>query len=212
MAAAIEHFLAAAVSSGECCIGEVVITALGGNFSLRHRDDEERDDFVEFQGPERALEIARYDDAGDFRPLKTAPNLRHGWRLKLADLRELQRALDYFYPGRLAILSAWQSNQLTTTTLRDTLNRQSGMYRIAAKITDPDIESVVGTVCRTDGGCLRQILWRRDRTGSIPSTQLPSDKYQPETIAHRLVPLLCQEACAVLINECRNATKRRAER
>ena len=50
--------------------------------------------------PEDAIEIAKHDDAGNYRPLKTAPNLRHGWRLELETLEDLRRALDYFYPGQ----------------------------------------------------------------------------------------------------------------
>ena len=108
----------------------------GGGFVLSHRDDGGRDDLQRFQNPEEAAEIARYDDSGNYRPLKTAPNLRHGWRLELVDLTELRRALDYFYPGRLAMFAAWKENRLTTTSLRTTLTRQSGMYRVAAKISD----------------------------------------------------------------------------
>ena len=50
-----------------------------------------------------------------YRPLKTAPNLRHGWRLEVANLAELRLALDLFYPGRLAALAAWEAHRLATT-------------------------------------------------------------------------------------------------
>ncbi len=40
-----------------------------------------------FRNPEDAIEIARYDDDGNYRPLKTAPNLRHGWRMEAWDDR-----------------------------------------------------------------------------------------------------------------------------
>src|SRR5439155_445499 len=110
-----------------------------GGFILLHCDDGGRDDLQRFHNPEEAAEIARYDDAGNYRPLKTAPNLRHGWRLELVDLAELRRALDYFYPGRLAMFTAWKENRLTTTPLRETLTRQSGMYRVASKISDEQI-------------------------------------------------------------------------
>ena len=68
----------------------------GAGFVLLHRDDESLDQFQIYRGAEDALEIAKYDDAGNFRPLKTAPNLRHGWRLELATVEELRRALNYF--------------------------------------------------------------------------------------------------------------------
>jgi len=51
------------------------------------------------------------------------------------------------YPGRLAMLAAWTGNRLSTTPLRETLDRQSGMYRIAAKISDKQSNDVVGNFC-----------------------------------------------------------------
>jgi sirohydrochlorin cobaltochelatase len=202
----------AAASSGSTPIGQISIqrTSKGG-FVLCHGDDNNLHDLKVFRNCEDAIDIARYDDAGNYRPLKTAPNLRHGWRLEVVDLGELRRALDYFYPGRLAMLTAWEKNELETTPLRDTLNRQSGMYRLAAKISDEQIENVVGKLCRSDGGCLRTILWKRDAGGAVPSTKLPPEKFDPvhdqTGRGGGAVPLLCQEACSVLVNECRKAVK-----
>src|SRR5438093_10988043 len=150
-----------------------------GEFVLSHRDEEATDASQPFRNAEDAIEIAKYDDAGNYRPLKTAPNLRHGWRLELDTLEELQRALDYFYPCRLAVFAAWKSGKLQTTPLRETLNRQSGMYRIAAKISDTQIDNLVADFCRSNGGCLRTILWQRDGDGAIASTKLPKEKFDP---------------------------------
>jgi sirohydrochlorin cobaltochelatase len=198
----------------------------GGGFVLSHRDDESLDQLQTYRDAEDAVKIAKYDDAGNYRPLKTAPNLRHGWQLELATVQELRRALDYFYPGRLAAFAAWKTGYLQTTNLRETLDRQSGMYRVAAKISDPQINDVVGNFCRSDGGCLRTILWKRDRNGAIASTKLPKEKFDPavdqvapccsrrpagDARASRseaaTIPLLCQEACNLLVAECRNVVK-----
>jgi sirohydrochlorin cobaltochelatase len=195
-------------------------------FFLLHRNDESLDQFQIYRGAEDALEIAKYDDAGNYRPLKTAPNLRHGWRLELATVEELRRALNYFYPGRLAVFAAWKSDYLKTTPLRETLDRQSGMYRVAAKVSDQQINDLVADFCRSDSGCLRTILWKRDRNGVIASTKLPKRKFdpahdqlmaacsrRPEGDAHAsrseaaTVPLLCQEACNLLVAECRKVVK-----
>ena len=196
-----------------------------GEFVLSHRDEEAADASQPFRNAEDAIEIAKYDDAGNYRPLKTAPNLRHGWRLELDTLEELQRALDYFYPGRLAIFAAWKKGRLQTTPLRETLDRQSGMYRVAAKISDSQIDDLVAGFCRADGGCLRTILWKRDGEGAIASTKLPKQKFDPAYDQARVcsrgpvgdahashseaatVPLLCQEACNLLVAECRKVVK-----
>jgi sirohydrochlorin cobaltochelatase len=202
----------AAVLSDKSRFGQLLIQrTTAGGFAIFHRDDENARALDIFRNPEDAIEIARYDNAGNYRPLKTAPNLRRGWKLEVVDLGELRRALDYFYPGRSAMLAAWTENQLTTTPLRETLDRQSGMYRVAAKISDEQLDDVVANTCRSEGGCLRAILWKRDKSGAIPSTKLPTEKFDP---AHdqtgrgeNAIPLLCQEICSLLLNECRKAVK-----
>jgi sirohydrochlorin cobaltochelatase len=201
------------------CVGEILILKTSaGAFALSHRDEEMADQLKIFRSPEDAIEIAKYDAAGNYRPLKAAPNLRHGWRLELQTLGDLRRALDYFYPGRLAMFAAWRSDKLQTTPLRETLDRQSGMYRVAAKISDSQIDDLVGDFCRSNGGCLRTILWKRDANNAIATTKLPKEKFDPEYDQARvptgpgstipaIIPLLCQEACNLLIAECRKVVK-----
>ena len=208
----IERALEAALNEDRHRFGQISIRKTnGGGFVLTHREEEDRKDLQTFRNALDAAEIARSDDAGNYRPLKTAPNLRHGWRLDLVDLSELRLALDLFYPGRLAIFAAWKETQLKTTPLRETLDRQSGMYRIAAKVSDEQVDELVGNFCRSDGGCLRTILWKRDERGAIPSTKLPPEKLDPDhdqtERGARVIPLLCQEACNLVVNECRKVVK-----
>jgi sirohydrochlorin cobaltochelatase len=196
------------LAKGFRCIGQIAIeTSEDGAFTLRHREDAERAELTLSQRPDDAAELARFDDAGNYRPLKTAPTLRHGWKLGLATLAELRLALDLFYPGRLAVFLALEKNELVTTPLRDTLERQTGMYRIAAQIREEQADELVGRFCRSDGGCLRTILWRRNAAGVAPSTRLPPDKFDPrhdQTGGDKpVVPLLCQEACHLLVAEAR---------
>jgi len=218
-----------AAPSGPFYFGQILVrkTSTGG-FALSHRDKKSANHLQIFRSAEDAIEIAKYDDAGNYRPLKTAPNLRHGWRLELDTLEQLRRALDYFYPGRLAVFAAWKKGKLRTTSLRETLDRQSGMYRVAAKISDSQIDDLVADFCRSNGGCLRRILWKRDACGTVASTKLPKEKFdtaydkveataQPgsspfaKATADKpipaTVPLLCQEACNLLIAECRKVVK-----
>ena len=225
MPSSIERALQAALTD-RFYFGQILVRKTNGSFVLSHRDDEVRTDLQTFRNAEDAVEVAKYDEAGNYRSLKTAPNLRRGWRLELAKLPELKRALDYLYPGRLAVFVAWKANQLQTTPLRETLERQSGMYRVAAKISDEQIRNVVGDFCRSNGGCLRTILWKRDHRGTIPSTKLPPEKFDPAfdqgeaagrpgsaTLATTsipatdAIPLLCQEPCNLLVAECRKVVK-----
>jgi sirohydrochlorin cobaltochelatase len=212
----IERALTVALTDDASRVGQILTQRAPRGFVLCHQDDKGLEGLQLFQNPEAAIEIAKFDDAGNYRPLKTAPNLQHGWQLEVVDLAALRRALDYFYPGRLAIFASWKAEELKATPLRATLDRQSGMYRVAANISDGQIDDLVGNFCRSDGGCLRTILWKRDATGRMPSTKLPTEKFDPDydqacaprsMKATAAIPLLCQEACNLLVNECRKVVK-----
>lgn len=191
-------------------IGQLEISIVDDGFALCHRDDVGRRDLTRYQVDD-AFEIAKFDDSGNYRSLKTAPNLRHGWKIFAAKVNEVLRAIETIYPGRLAILQTFESGGLVTTSLRETLNRQSGMYRVAAKISNQQIDVVVGDFCRSDGGCLRAILWKRDDAQTVPSTKLPSKKfdstYDQTGKNEQCIPLLCQEACNLLVAACREKVK-----
>ncbi len=209
---ALEIALANWLAAGRRCFGQISIAEeTDGSFSLTHREDAARNGLAAYAHAEDAVEIARFDDSGKYRPLKTAPSLRHGWKLTVADLADLRLALDFLYPGRLAAFFAWENGTLETTALRQTLGRQTGMYRSAATIQDDEADALVWNFCRSDGGCLRTILWPRDGSGTIASTQLPAEKFDPTfdqtSRGHPVIPLLCQEACNLLVAEARRIVK-----
>ena len=205
---ALEDWLA----KGLRCIGQIAIECRDdGTFSLSHREDGARQNLTAYGAADDAVDLARFDDAGNYRPLKTAPTLRHGWKLILENSNALRAALDLFYPGRLAAMFAFENGELVATPFRETLRRQSGMYRVAAQIDEEQADELIGDFCRSDGGCLRTILWRRDQNGTLPSTKLPPEKFD---LGHDqtgsggpAIPLLCQEACNLLVAEARQVVQ-----
>jgi sirohydrochlorin cobaltochelatase len=214
-----QQLLQALVAEKVSRIGQLEIERLEGGFVLSHRDDTGRSDLREYEIDD-AFEIARFDDAGNYRPLKTAPTLRHGWKIFARDLLQVERVIDSTYPGRLAMLQAFKSRKLVTTSLRETLNRQGGMYRVAAKISDEQVNVLVGDFCRSDRGCLRTILWKLDASDKNPSSKLRPEKFDPAvdqylsakrprsaTAAIESIPLVCQEACNLLVAACRDTVK-----
>ena len=194
--------------------GELSLRTVPDGYELCHRADvAQPEGLLTFHDdPEIAAGLSLHDDAGSYRPLKTAPNLRRGWRLVVPDATGLRLALEGFYPGRVGTWRVFQRGSLETTSLRDTLNRQTGMYRVTGKLNEEQADVLVGRFCRSDGGCLRTILWRRNAEGAVPSTRLPPEKFDP---AHDqtgrggrvVVPLLCQEACNLLVAEARKVVK-----
>ena len=107
----IERVLSDWLAAGARGIGQIDIHSDGPRFCLCHEDDVGRSGLQVHSSPQEAIELAKFDNHGNYRPLKTAPNLRHGWELQLPDLVALQLALDFFYPGRVAALAACQIDQ-----------------------------------------------------------------------------------------------------
>lgn len=193
-------------------IGEIAIRPCGDGFELMHHEDRGRADFALHTQPEDARLLATFDDAGAFRPLKTAPNLRHGWKLALADITALRRALEYFYPAMLGVLLSHERGELVPVPLRTTLERQSGMYVVTRKISDAQADTMIGDFCKSDGGCLKTILWQiapgRPIT-SLPGSKFDLKKNQPKTVACT-IPMPCSESCNLLVAKAREIVKKTA--
>ena len=213
MSRSVTQALAAWLAAGENRIGELVIL---GQYELRHYLDASiapngiAESLSSHTVPEAAREIAYYDTNGNYRPLKTAPTLRRSWRLTLSTIGQLHEALDCFYPGMLSARLAFQQGRLAVTPLRSTLERQSGMYAITRKITDSEANGLIGSFCRTDGGCLKTILWPIAPRVSI--TSLQAEKFDPLTHHSNqpCIPLLCAEACNLVVAKAREALKQHA--
>jgi sirohydrochlorin cobaltochelatase len=184
-------------------IGEVIITRSGDGFLLRHHLDAGVENLTRHSAPEAAREIAKYDADGKFRPLKTAPTLIRGWELSLPDAAALQLALECLYPA--AVANWLRHTEAPIATLRETLNRQTGIYRVTALIRDEEAQQLVASTCSSDK-CLRRILWPLDAAQSW--TSLPMEK-QTAASAPDEIPLLCTDACPLLVGGARSAVKKR---
>jgi sirohydrochlorin cobaltochelatase len=193
----IAEFLSAAIVSGFSQIGQVVIEKNPPGFSLHHEADTGREDLEIFHSPEDALGIARCDDSGDYRPLKTAPNLRRGWELRLDSLAALRLALDGIYPAALGNWRAVLRGEKIAHPLRETLNRQTGMYRITGLLTRDEAARLITSLCRP--GCLRQILWPIESADPAPAPAAPECR----------IPLFCTNPCSHFLGKAREAVKSR---
>ena len=193
----LRSLLAAAVAEGYHKIGQAVFKPDADGFFLCHAEDVGREDLAIFKNPHDAAAIAINDDAGNYRPLKTAPNLKHGWLLRVASLADLHLALDLLYPAALANWRSFLRNEKTASPLRETVNRQTGMYRVTGLITDEEAQGIVDSLCSP--GCLRRIQW-----------PIPSDAEPPLIpTKEKEIPLLCVDACSLLIAEARRVVKAR---
>jgi len=183
----IREFLEHQSAAGPWSLGQIAIDGL----VLCHAEDVGCADLTVYHRPEDARDLAIFDDAGAYRPLKTAPNLRHSWQLRLGTFEELRLALDFFYPAAIGTWLAHQCGELLPTSLRETLGRQTGMYRVTQHITDAQAEEVIQKTCVE--GCLRRRLWAVNET--VPQSRIES------------LPILCGEACNLLVAACRPLAK-----
>ncbi len=190
------------LDSGRLLIGEVL---LGKDYSLRHAADVGRDDLISQSVSTGAREVARYDEEGNFRPLKTAPNLRRGWVIRASSLEEMEMALEHLYPSALGLWHAFLAKRLHPTSLRETLDRQTGMYRITQLLTPQQAGELVSRSCTSEGGCLRTILW--DLAPGEPVTTLPESKLSLESLPEGRIPLICRELCNLVVAAARPIAK-----
>jgi hypothetical protein len=177
----------------ELLVAQVLIRREGEGYQLRHVDD--RDFAMESLKRiplNEARTLAQFTAAGAFRPLKSAPNLRRGWRMVLSDDAELEGALSRLYPGAVADWFATRAAKPPVTNFREFVNRQSGMYRITAKLTDEQAAQVIKKVCATES-CLKRRLW------SVAG--LEPDRAGQKSI----IP--CLEPCAILLESARQAMR-----
>jgi sirohydrochlorin cobaltochelatase len=193
---------------GEICARRVSV----GLFVVRHRKDAESGKTAQlrvYKGWIAARDLARFDREGRYRPLKGAPTLPSGWELQLDSVDALRLAIDAFYPGALASWFAWEEGRVSPVDLRTTLNRQTGMYRVAQKLTDHQADRLAGRFCRSDGGCLRTVLWTIE--GKRPDDNLPETKFSmrhDQLGKHEsVIPFLCIEACNLFVAEARRTVK-----
>ncbi len=203
--------LARLIKDGYNALGELEFAESSNGYFLYHWAD--RNSLHEARvshSIEDARQIAKYDSSGAYRPLKGAPNLPRGWLIELTNIDDLKRALDFFYPGAIATWLAHQAGTAHPICLRQTLNRQTGMYRVTRKLTDDQAQNLVKEACRSDSRCLRTILWGIE--DNRPPDFLPSSKSDPtvdQTGEKRAaLPFLCLEACNLLVAAARTAMKK----
>lgn len=170
-------------------LGELLITARGDLFELRHALDEGRpnSELTTYVTPEGLREQVRRDDAGNFRPVRTFRNLPRGWRA-VVDESELRRALHDIYPAVVEETRAHTCHDLRSTPWPTTARRQTGIYAKVQRASPAQVEKVAAKMC---SGCLRTRLWAGETLSMTFLDGVPGG-----------IP--CAEACTYLIAAVRD--------
>jgi len=204
------------LQSGIHRIGEIEIqTAVHGHsYVLCHFADREQSAGPSFgglelhAGPAAARDISTYAEDGTYRFTKGQVNLKRGWVMTMENEVELRLALDQFYPACVGLFLAQRGGILEIETLREKLNRQTGMYRFARSISDAGAQKLVQEVCGPAHQCAKKILWQIDADTPLDDSEASRFNGIPGDLpAAEAIPLLCREACNHFVAECRKAAK-----
>src|SRR5579863_484306 len=188
---ALARFIAA--MGDELVLAQVLIRKSGGGFELRQAEDRDAPEgSLRRLAPADARRLAQTTTAGEFRPLKSAPTLARGWLISASSDEALETAVNGLYPGALADWHATAKPNPPVTNFREVINRQSGMYRIAAKLTDAQAVEVINATCGP-ACCLKRRWW------SV--ADLPPDG----PAAKSIIP--CLEPCALLLEAARKTAR-----
>lgn len=172
---------------------QVLISRRGTAFELRHVIDASvSDSALETVGLDALLALSNHTGSGAFRPLKSAPTLRSGWRVIPASPADLELALGYLYPGALADWYARHERKATGIAYRDYVNRQTGMYRITQMLSDEQVADLAQAAC-DHRFCLKQRLWNGP---ALDSENNP---------AKSIIP--CLEPCPMLLEFARKSMR-----
>jgi sirohydrochlorin cobaltochelatase len=165
-----------------------------GSYSVAHEADRDTPTHLlaGSDDPEHALEIARIDDQGRYRPLRHADSLRRGWSLESLGAEGLWRAVSLLYPG--AVLR-WaevgvEAGGRAATHFDAWAARQSGMYERVGSIAPGDLAATISDCC---GDCLRVPRWN-------PAARMPGTIAAPVpggTDPGTIATVPCLEPCSV---------------
>lgn len=132
--------------------------------------------------PDAVRLFVREDASGRYRPLSGARTMRGGWRVQCATPEELEMVLDAVYPLALRHREMAGRGELATVDLETVLARQTGRYRVAARLSDGGRRLAREVLC---GQCVRTPAWAGE---PIEVDGIP-----------------CPEPCSVLVALCREA-------
>jgi hypothetical protein len=173
--------------------GPVRVARPAEGFALRHVADLDRADAtLRPVAVDQLRALANLSAEGAFRPNKAAPNLVRGWSCTPRGPEELELALDALVPGGLADWHALLTPPTPVCHYREFAERQTGMYRHTAALSDPEAAEVLRACCDARF-CTRRRLWSVGDAG-------------PEEPAGKSV-VPCLEPCALLLDLARRAER-----
>lgn len=169
-------------------------------YEIRHQDDADvpAEDLTDYTDPGEARQLGKRDERGRYRPLKTAPTLRRGWRFPDLGPEDACAAVDFFYPATVANWYREQAGDLDVTHWRETAERQTGIYDLVDELEGAAVKWLAEACC-VDSQCLKRREWDVDE-----STPLDIERGDGE--------FPCREPCSLVVAAAREWTLLERER
>lgn len=167
----------------------LVQSSESSGYRLCHIEDALAEGLKLYEDPRNAREISKLTEDGEYRPLKSSPNLRRGWLLRVSDAKELATAMNYLYPAAIGHWHLHERGELEITHYRQNAARQSGIYKRVQALTDEGVQDAAEACCE-DAVCLKKTLWDVDEN-------LPLDMERGEG------EIPCPEPCSIFVSFAR---------
>ncbi len=138
----------------------VVWEAQSGGFEIRHELDRQAplEALRRLRDPDEAQSIAAATEAGDYRPLKTAPDLRGGWRFAGLTKDEAWEVYAHLYPAVPVHWFLERIGRLPVVSFDDVAKRQTGIHAKVGSLGPPEVGALVEECCESHR-CLREPTW-----------------------------------------------------
>jgi hypothetical protein len=176
-------------SAGGRTFGQVLVRRTARGYSLRHTEDAAALDLEVYHDPRAAREIAKLTGRGEYRPLKSSPNLRRAWEIRVLNAKDLSIAMNYLYPAGVVHWHLHREGRLEITNFRENAERQSGIYKRIQRLSERGVQDAARACCE-DAVCLKRTLWDVDE-------KLPLEMERGEG------EIPCPEPCSIFISFAR---------
>ena len=175
----------------------------GRRYHVRHVDDAGTDaaELERYEDPLDARTLAKHDDDGRYRPLKTAPTLQTGWHYPDLGPTDAVEVVEFVYPATIANWYQEREGELDVTHWHETVERQTGIYGVIETWDRQDGHDHVDRVaeaCCADSQCLKRREWEYDEDTDLDVGG--GDGTFP-----------CREPCSLVVAAARQWTKLEGE-
>lgn len=140
-------------------IGNVAIKKNEKGYRLFNKADSASSGLKEVAFDEIAIDLlARTNDAGKYRPLRSAPDLVRGWMISNISEDQLWIALEILQPGAIEQHFLALDEKLETCHFIELASRQSGIYKKIENLTEEQVKSLSQKICGM--GCVQNPVWK----------------------------------------------------